>query len=112
MEVIAFMEELGLEPVLWNDEDAICQTLDDHRYAMVTDLDGHEPQSLGEPLYWTLYEEDDFLWSVTLENGQQLADIIRQYGANPDALVQQMAEIREANIAAYEKSLFEGGYRE
>lgn len=106
MEVITFMEELGLEPVLWNDEDAICQTLDDNRYAMITDLDGHEPQSLEEALYWTLYEGDDFLWSVTLEDAQQLAEVIRQYGPDPDAIVAKMADIREANIAEYEASLF------
>lgn len=100
--ILAFFEELGLEDVDVNEEPAFFQELDEGRYAVVTDLDGLQPQSLEEPLYWTLYSaEDEFCWTVTLTDAMQLRDFVRE-AADAADLVTRFAALREQNIAAFE----------
>ncbi len=102
-EVVVFFEELGLEEVDLNDEPSLFQDLDDGNYAIVTDMDGIAPVTLTEPLYWTLYNADDeFCWSVTLENATAFRESVRAADGDAKVLVKKLAELRAKNIAEFE----------
>ena len=100
MEAITrFYEALGFEEIDFDDEPVLFSELDDDgNYAIITDEDGMMITSLEQPALFSYYTGDDeFQWSVTLEDSYFLKDIMNRHD-DMDDLLQVLQEHRLDNM--------------
>ena len=102
----SFYENLGFELAEIDDRDTLFyQVTDDGAYATITDEDGALPESLEEPIIFTLYDENDsFQWSVTIEDSHYFGELFTRV-EDAEELLSHLQGIRQDNIARYGEEL-------
>lgn len=100
-EVRERLAELGVVETEAEDEVLLVQDFADGRYAVITDSEGRAPETFAEELYWTLYADDgEFLWTVTIQDGAALADLLAA-GAGDEDLITRMSDLRAKNTEEF-----------